>query len=435
MPQAFPTLSSVDQRYVVSAPLDVGEFARWAASARLDAVLAAEPELGAWYASQRARATDVSLDGLEVEAPQELLLRRVREEVAVVVSSREDMRASDVPVPSALCSTGVALADTARYDLPLNHGLPLDASPLESVQRALRRRAEQKRTTRGRESDTRAAALSRKRALAATAAADGAGAPANAPDMLPDGEVLLRVAFFHARRGHLQQELIVAGSHTLGELRDRLRCDVERIAEQVAAQRDLEAAALPSRASAFLIGGRFFSDAHDGVELAEPLRAWMRAVDPLGAVARVDEPARPMRTTRISELRVRLGEQYLFVHVGECEHVVVFTDVWAATEEDERLRGAYPMLVYEVPPKLEQCFVCKQHAARHLTVGSASYLARLSVDNPSHLCEACYHALHYGPDGQLLHDDFRSYELQLPTRELEPGDGELDVDDDEALAL
>lgn len=412
---------------MASAPVSVGAFARWCASARLDAALAADPELQSWHSAQLSRPADISLDGLEAEPPQQLLLRRVREEVEVVVESRGDeVNLEDVPDVRELDLTGVSLAETALHDLPLNHGLPLEQSQLESVRRMVQGRAEQKRTARGREVDSLSAALSRKRARAD---ADGAAADGRAPprpeDLLAHDEVILRVAFFHARRAAKLRELLVTGSQTLGDLRDRLRCDVERLVEQVAEQRSL-GSELPTRASAFLIGGAFYTDEVDGVDVSAGLRAWMRAADPDGRLCASDEQPRPMRSARLRDLTVELGAQCLFVHLGECEHVLAFTDLWARTSDDEQLAAAYPLLLYEARPKLEVCIVCKQHAARHLTVGGDSYLVRLGVENPSRYCEHCYHAVHYGPDERLLHDDFRTYEI--PHESLELGVGE----DDEA---
>ena len=44
--RAFPSVVQLDERHAPSEPVDVGDFARWAASASLDGALAANLPLG-----------------------------------------------------------------------------------------------------------------------------------------------------------------------------------------------------------------------------------------------------------------------------------------------------------------------------------------------------------------------------------------------------
>jgi hypothetical protein len=404
----------LDQRHAPSEPVDVCAFARWAASASLDGALAAEGEaMRDWFGAQLGRRADIALDALRVEAPQEVLLRRVAEEVCAYCVTRDDLDESEVPIPAELELAGVSMGAAALDELPVHNELGLERSALESVALSLADQAERKRTARGREDVNLSAALLSKRARDEAADDDAPDGAEEAGAFLDEHEVLLRVHFFHARRPAKLRELVLAGSQTLGDLREMLSCDAERMVATIASKRELEDAR-PSRASAFLIGRRLYTDVVDGVDVSAQLRAWLDANDPDGAVVDAGTAAAPMRIARLDALVVTLGAQNLFVHLGECEHVVVFTDLWLRTRADEPRRSAYPRLLFEARRKVERCFVCKQHAARQMTVGSSSYLARLGVHNPSCFCEQCYHALHYDArDNRLLHDDFRTYELEL----------------------
>ncbi|KAJ1624910.1 snRNA-activating protein of 50kDa MW C terminal-domain-containing protein [Pavlovales sp. CCMP2436] len=424
----FPATAVLDERYVTSPPVCVDEFGRWSASATLDAELNVDPALRGWFDGQLARNADISVDGLQAEAPQQVLLRRVREEAAVICAGRDGISLADVPDLEQLDAAGVSIS-AANECLPTHSKLGLEGCGLESVRHALLERTGQKRTARGREDASLSAALMSRQQRARSQHDEGqTSGPAEA--VLAEREPLVRVTYYHARRVGKQRELIVTGTQTLGDLRDAFTCDTERMVTQVAAQRNLGTSELPGRASAMLISGRWYTDVVGGVDVSAPLRDWLSAVDPSGTVAHYDDDVLPMHSTRIGQLTIELGAQNIFVHLGECEHVFVFTDLWANTAEDVRHRSAYPLPVFEARQKVETCFVCKQHAARHFTVGAHSYLLRLGLENPSFMCEHCYHAVHYGPDDRLLHDDFRSYEV----RSVEGLDGGGEEDEETSLA-
>ena len=55
----------------------------------------------------------------------------------------------------------------------------------------------------------------------------------------------------------------------------------------------------------------------------------------------------PMGAATFGSLSLRLGQQYLFVHHGDCEHSIVFTRCALAVESDPRDSRQYPRLVWE----------------------------------------------------------------------------------------
>lgn len=127
-----------------------------------------------------------------------------------------------------------------------------------------------------------------------------------------------------------------------------------------------------------------------------------------------------MAATPLRALTVRLNKPYLFLHQGDCEHVVIFTDVrlaHAADPQDTRLgwvmvygvwgdttasprspehHSNYPRKVFwPANANKQMCRVCRMRVATVQTKNDP-----FAPSDPCHFCEGCFVPLHYKPDGQ-----------------------------------
>lgn len=113
-----------------------------------------------------------------------------------------------------------------------------------------------------------------------------------------------------------------------------------------------------------------------------------------------------MGDTPLEMLELRLGRQYLFVHHGDCEHVIVFTDCWLASAIDVCHRGAYPKTTFQRKATPKMCCVCNQNNAVWACHGD-----KLADTSPCKLCEECHYQFHYTADGDALRTDYTIFRL------------------------
>lgn len=71
----------------------------------------------------------------------------------------------------------------------------------------------------------------------------------------------------------------------------------------------------------------------------------------------------PMGEVRVRDLTLRLGQPYLFQHVGSCEHLVVFSDLRLLNAGDVQEAEKYPLKVMDARAEAI-CLVCRRLMAR-----------------------------------------------------------------------
>lgn len=112
-----------------------------------------------------------------------------------------------------------------------------------------------------------------------------------------------------------------------------------------------------------------------------------------------------MHDPQIHQLSVRLNQPYLFVHQGDCEHILMFRDLRLYSQRHDDLnRLSYPRQVYKGKTTSHMCKMCKINKAFYVTVDD-----RLAGETPCYFCEQCYDSFHYDVDGNILYDDFRVF--------------------------
>lgn len=104
--------------------------------------------------------------------------------------------------------------------------------------------------------------------------------------------------------------------------------------------------------------------------------------------------------TRISELCVRLGQPYVFLHHGDCEHALLFIDVYQDYNAPTNSQSSSTKTGYQTwrrSPRILPCDVCKARMAVKFTV--ADPWADII---PFHYCSVCFRDAHYTREGKLF---------------------------------
>ena len=136
------------------------------------------------------------------------------------------------------------------------------------------------------------------------------------------------------------------------------------------------------------------------------------------------EPQSMVETT-FGELTLRLGQPYLFVHFGDCEHSIIFTRCYLLNEVDAAARPPttwefYPRLMWERHVATPICTTCKREPAIWDVHGDL-----LADCSPCMLCEVCHFQFHYDEEGNHNkegHGDYRIYPVLADQRDVLEGD-------------
>ncbi|KAK2954198.1 putative snRNA-activating protein complex subunit 3 [Blattamonas nauphoetae] len=221
--------------------------------------------------------------------------------------------------------------------------------------------------------------------------------PTNPADMrqIAPNEVILTVSLYNPNKQLKQQEFHVLGSQVLTDLRDRLYCLADYLYDTS-----------PIRPAFFLIENTFYNDSRSGQtqDYSEPIMRWLEQDDRnlrpgLGAFA-----TRPMEQTTFLDLNIKIGQPYLYVHQGNCEHTIVFSEARIISPDDVQDANLYPRHIFQAKIRRRKCKICDIFPARCVT-----YSDRMATDDPYFYCDHCYRPLHYTSDNRLLFTDFETF--------------------------
>uniref|UniRef100_H2YME4 snRNA-activating protein complex subunit 3 n=1 Tax=Ciona savignyi TaxID=51511 RepID=H2YME4_CIOSA len=201
-------------------------------------------------------------------------------------------------------------------------------------------------------------------------------------------------------------QFLVLGSQKLTELRDKIPCvldeqPVGNFTENIDHPKDITLKDIcPS--SFFFIENTFFNDFRSPthLNLAHIVRDWAKNNE-----TKIPENTQiaKMEDCTFNDLKIRLGCPYRFLHQGDCEHLIIFTDIRIFNTSDCRSRSAYPVAISRANFKTTSCKVCSYFSAKYLTRFDS-----LTEDDPSFFCEACFKLLHFDKHGNKL-GDFIAY--------------------------
>lgn len=154
---------------------------------------------------------------------------------------------------------------------------------------------------------------------------------------------------------------------------------------------------------------RRHQDSQDFVDYGLEIRSWISArpsrAGKYASSAGLNTSSIAMETTRFADLTLQIDLPGVFVHQGECEHLLRLRDVRLPHELDDDALESFPMrLPNTLYRSLRNCFICQQYTAKHVCYGD-----RLSIADPMFFCERCYRAAHVDADGQLTYEDYAAF--------------------------
>lgn len=235
--------------------------------------------------------------------------------------------------------------------------------------------------------------------------------PENPADMIEEGESILSVnilypVIFNKHREHKPyQTVLVLGSQKLTELRDSICCVSDlQIGGEFSNAPDQAPEHISKdlyKSAFFYFEGTFYNDKRypECRDLSRTIIEWSESHDRgYGKF----QTAR-MEDFTFNDLNIKLGFPYLYCHQGDCEHVVVITDIRLVHHDDCLDRTLYPLLTKKHWLWTRKCFVCKMYTARWVTNNDT-----FAPEDPCFFCDVCFRMLHYDSEGNKL-GEFLAY--------------------------
>lgn len=110
-----------------------------------------------------------------------------------------------------------------------------------------------------------------------------------------------------------------------------------------------------------------------------------------------------MQDTRFVDMKVKVGFPYLYCHQGDCEHLVIITDIRLTHANDCLDKKLYPLLTNKFRVVTQKCAVCHLYIGRWVTTND-----RFAPSDPCLFCDLCFRMLHYDTEGKKR-GDFQAY--------------------------
>ncbi|KAM9314282.1 snRNA-activating protein complex subunit 3 [Pholidichthys leucotaenia] len=227
--------------------------------------------------------------------------------------------------------------------------------------------------------------------------------------MIPEGEVILTFNIYYPTvsdrlsciRPHMT--LLMTGSHSLDQLRDAITCVSDL---QVSGEFSNTPNMPPDftskehyRSAFFFFEGVFYNDMRypECQDISTTTIEWAKTRNfPPYSQAKMED-------TRFADLKVKVGFPYLYCHQGDCEHLVIITDVRLAHGSDCLDKKQYPLLTYKNRIATQKCAVCNIFISRWYTTND-----QFAPSDPCHFCDKCFWMLHYDDQDKKL-GDFLAY--------------------------
>lgn len=201
----------------------------------------------------------------------------------------------------------------------------------------------------------------------------------------------------------LSQEFLVLGSQYLTELRDKIYCQCNfgpffDISKQPNAEHNDSTVDKPFDHGFFFITDTFYNDTRSPThDYSEVIRKWaMKSMD-VG-----DMHTASMENTQFKDLTVRLGFPQVYIHHGNCEHLIGISDIRLIGQDDVRTRKQYPLLRIISSTRQIFCMICGLSEATFIVTNSTVH-----VHDPTYLCADCFESYHY-IDGKKV-GEFQAY--------------------------
>lgn len=108
--------------------------------------------------------------------------------------------------------------------------------------------------------------------------------------------------------------------------------------------------------------------------------------------------------TKLLDLEVRIGEPYVYQHLGRCEHLFIFNEISFAQSNDCLGQTNYPRVISVAKEKIKNCTFCNKSMASIVMLCNDD---RTPV-TVNHMCEPCFISFNYDHIGEKL-SNFKAY--------------------------
>ncbi|KAM9819556.1 snRNA-activating protein complex subunit 3 [Syngnathus typhle] len=233
--------------------------------------------------------------------------------------------------------------------------------------------------------------------------------PDTVENLVPEGDVILTINIYYPAtfekfcyvRPHMT--LLVLGSQSLSELRDAICCASDlQVCGEFSNTPDMVPDVVNKdiyKSAFFFFEGVFYNDMRypECRDISQTTITWAKAKNfPPYSQAKMED-------TKVADLEVKVGFPYLYCHQGDCEHVVIITDIRLTHKDDCLDRKFYPLLTHKHRTATQKCAVCYTYIARWCTTGD-----QFAPSHPCVFCDKCFRMLHYDADGNKL-GEFLAY--------------------------
>ncbi|KAH0628327.1 hypothetical protein JD844_009327 [Phrynosoma platyrhinos] len=235
--------------------------------------------------------------------------------------------------------------------------------------------------------------------------------PEDPVNLVKEGELVLTLNIFYPvilQKHKLRkpyQTMLVLGSQKLTELRDSISCVSDlQIGGEFSNHPDQAPENISKdlyKSAFFYFEGVFYDDRRypECSDLSSTIIEWAESRDRGYANLR----SAKMEDYTFKDLNIKIGFPYLYCHQGDCEHIIIITDIRLIHRDDCLDRSLYPLLTRKHWLWTKKCFVCKMYTARWVTNEDS-----LAPQDPSFFCNICFQMLHYDAHGNKL-GEFLAY--------------------------
>ncbi|XP_045216380.2 snRNA-activating protein complex subunit 3-like [Mercenaria mercenaria] len=202
----------------------------------------------------------------------------------------------------------------------------------------------------------------------------------------------------------LSNTLLVLGRQKLTDLRDMVRCVHDlTVAGDMSENPDMDCQVYAKdvfKSGFFFINDVFYNDLRedDARDYSKEIREW--ASQP---PRNKNYETKRMEDTTFLDLTVKLGAPYLYMHQGDCQHLLVFSDIRLLTTEEPQDLRMYPYMIGRSNRHRTLCRVCGNQAARWIT-----YNSQFTPENPCFFCDLCFRCLNYDSNNKKI-GNFEAY--------------------------
>ncbi|XP_063331305.1 snRNA-activating protein complex subunit 3 [Pelmatolapia mariae] len=233
--------------------------------------------------------------------------------------------------------------------------------------------------------------------------------PETVTDMVPEGEIILTINVYYPAvfdkfnyiRPHMT--LLMTGSHSLAELRDAVCCVSDlQVCGEFSNTPDVAPEFISKdhyKSAFFFFEGVFYNDMRfpECQDISSTTIEWAKSHNfPSYSQAKMED-------TLLEDLKVKVGFPYLYCHQGDCEHLVIITDVRLVHKNDCLDKNLYPLLTHKHRVLTQKCAVCHVFIGRWYTTND-----QFAPSDPCLFCDKCFRMLHYDAQGNKL-GEFLAY--------------------------